>query len=78
MKKLTKTMGVLAICILLSAGPAMAQTGDNTSSGTTTSSSSNDHDDSGKWGLLGLAGLLGLLGLRRRDDDRHRNTSVNR
>lgn len=77
MKKLTKTMCTLAICISLSAAPAMAQTGDNTGSGTTMSSS-DDHDDSGKWGLLGLAGLLGLLGLRRRDDDRHRNTTVNR
>lgn len=78
MKKLTKTICVLAICTSLSAGPAMAQTGDNTSTGTTATSSSNDDDDSGKWGLLGLAGLLGLLGLRRRDDDRHRNTTVNR
>lgn len=79
MKKLTKTICVLAICTSLSAVPAISQTGDNTSSGTTTSSSSDNDDDSGKWGLLGLAGLLGLLGLRKKDDDRHRTTtSVNR
>ncbi len=75
MKKLTKTMCVLGICALLSAGPAMAQTDEIKGSGTTASSS---NDDSGKWGLLGLAGLLGLLGLKRRDDGKHRNTSVNR
>ena len=75
MKKLTKTMCVVGICALLSAGPAMAQTDEIKGSGTT---ASNSNDNSGKWGLLGLAGLLGLLGLKRRDDDKHRNTSVNR
>ena len=77
MKMITKTIGILALSAFLAvSSPTMAQTGtDNTS---TTASSDDDDDDSGKWGLLGLAGLLGLLGLKRRDDDRHRNTSVNR
>lgn len=55
----------------------MAQTTDNASTGTT-SSSDNDHDNGGKWRLLGLAGLLGLMGLRKKDDDRHKTISVNR
>lgn len=78
MKKLTKTLYVLAICTSLSAVPAMAQTGGGTTSSGTTASSDTNDDDSGKWGLLGLAGLLGLLGLKRRDDDRHRTTTSNR
>lgn len=77
MKKVTKTLGMLAICASLSVNPTMAQTSDNSSTGIT-GSSDDGHDDSGKWGLLGLAGLLGLLGLRKKDDDRHRTTSVNR
>ena len=76
MKMITKTIGILALSAFLAvSSPTIAQTAtDNTS----TTASSDDDDDSGKWGLLGLAGLLGLLGLKRRDDDRHRNTSVNR
>lgn len=78
MKMITKTIGILALSAFLAvSSPTIAQTAtDNTS--TTASSDDDDDDDSGKWGLLGLAGLLGLLGLKRRDDDRHRNTSVNR
>ena len=77
MSMITKTISVITLAVFLAAGnPVIAQTSDNTS---TSASSNNDrNDDSGKWGLLGLAGLLGLLGLRRRDDDRHRNTTVNR
>jgi MYXO-CTERM domain-containing protein len=28
-----------------------------------------EHDNSGKWGLVGLLGLLGLAGLRRREGE---------
>jgi MYXO-CTERM domain-containing protein len=78
MKTITRTMSILALSGFLAVStPTMAQgSSETTNSGAT---SSNDRDDnSGKWGLLGLAGLLGLLGLKRKDDDRHRNTSVNR
>lgn len=78
MKKLTKTVSILAICASLSVGSAMAQTTDNAGTGTSTTRGDNDHDNSGKWGLLGLAGLLGLLRPKRKDDDRVRTTTVNR
>lgn len=73
MKKFTKVMGIALLSItLLSAYPAVAQTGDNT----TATEMATDNDDSGKWGLAGLLGLLGLLGLRKKDDDRHRTTTT--
>lgn len=77
MKTITKTMSIIAVSAFLAvSSPTIAQ---STSDNTSTSANRDDNkDDSGKWGLLGLAGLLGLLGLRKRDDDRHRNTSVNR
>lgn len=78
MKRLTKTVSIVAICASLSVSPAMAQTTDNASTGTSATSGDNDHDNSGKWGLLGLAGLLGLLRPKRKDDDRVRTTTVNR
>lgn len=81
MKKVSKTISVLALLVFLNVGPTIAQTGQTTDSQTTTRSSTDDNgnrDDHGKWGLLGLAGLLGLLGLKRKDDDRHRSTTVNR
>ncbi len=77
MKTITKTMSILALFAFLTvSNPAISQTTDNTS--TSASSDDDGDDDSGKWGLLGLAGLLGLLGLKRRDDDKHRNTTLNR
>lgn len=64
----------MAVVFILTAGnPILAQTGETTSA----SASRGDDGGSGKWGLLGLAGLIGLLGLKRKDDDRHRNTNVN-
>lgn len=76
MKMITKSMSILALFAFLTvSNPTIAQTSDATS---TSASIDDDNGDSGKWGLLGLAGLIGLLGLKRRDDDRHRNTSVNR
>ena len=81
MKKVTRTMSLLALSAFLVVGqPAMAQTTDNNSTTTTATTADNDGDhdnDTGKWGLAGLLGLLGLLGLRRKDDDRHRTTHNN-
>lgn len=75
MKKITKALSILTLCVFIGvSNPVMAQT---TGSDITTETRNND-DDTGKWGLAGLLGLLGLLGLRKRDDDKHRNTSVNR
>lgn len=80
MKKVTRFLGVLTLTAFLgfSSPVVMAQTGDNTT--TSASVDDDEDDDNGDWGLAGLLGLLGLLGLRRRDDDRHRNTTntVNR
>lgn len=74
MKKFTKVIGIALLSItLLSTYPAVAQSGDNTTSST---GMAHDNDDSGKWGLAGLLGLLGLLGLRKKDDDRHRTTTT--
>nr|CAA9530862.1 MAG: hypothetical protein AVDCRST_MAG96-3548 [uncultured Segetibacter sp.] len=70
-------MSILAVSAFLAvSSPTMAQTSSDNRG--TTATSNDDDDDSEKWRLLGLAGLLDLLGLKRRDDDRHRNTSVNR
>jgi MYXO-CTERM domain-containing protein len=77
MKKVTKVFSVIALTLVLGfATPVVAQnTGDNTS---TMATANDNDDDTGKWGLAGLLGLLGLLGLKRRDDDKHRNTTTNR
>jgi hypothetical protein len=78
MKTITKTFGILALSVFLAvSSPTVAQTSGEGSSAAV-SDDDDDDGDSGKWGLLGLAGLLGLLGLKRRDDDRNRNTTVNR
>ena len=77
MKIITKTVSLLAVVVILTAGnPILAKIGETTSA--SASRGDDDDGDNGKWGLLGLAGLLGLLGLKRRDDDGHRNTSSNR
>lgn len=77
MKKLTKTLGVLALTMFLGfANPFFAQSSDNAATRTERVDDIND-DNTGKWGLAGLLGLLGLLGLKRntRDDIRTQSTT---
>ena len=76
MKKLKLFFSTLVVCsALIFTNPVVAQ--DNTGTRTeSTTDTDDDDDDSGKYGLAGLLGLLGLLGLKRRDDDRRRDTTI--
>jgi MYXO-CTERM domain-containing protein len=79
MKKLKLFFGAFAVCsTLMFSNPVMAQdnTGGTSTSTTAGTTDDDDDDDSGKYGLAGLLGLLGLLGLKRRDDDRRRDTTI--
>jgi len=76
MKKVRTFFSLLALGTFLAiSSPVFSQSTENA---TETSTAADDDDDEGKWGLAGLLGLLGLLGLRKRDDDRHHGTHINR
>jgi MYXO-CTERM domain-containing protein len=78
MKKVTKIFGIFALSTLMAVSNPVAAQSTTDSPSSTTTSHDDDGDDNGKWGLAGLLGLVGLLGLRKKDDVRHTNTTLNR
>lgn len=81
MKKIRTFFALLALSIGLAVtNPVFSQDSEAATENAVTNDDDDDDDegDEGKWGLAGLLGLLGLLGLRKRDDDRHHGTHVNR
>jgi hypothetical protein len=64
-------IGILALVLMVSAGPVNAQLNTNTRAPTTATDRDNgtvrttntDRDENNDWGWIGLLGLLGLAGL---------------
>lgn len=71
---------IFTATLAFAATPALTQGTANTadpSMSTPVPTDRDRDDDDFPWGLLGLAGLAGLLGRKRNDDD-HRNSNINR